>query len=363
MTAIDDHLNKLPYFNDLFLLTVNAMITPLEPLADSTHVSRLGILHLKRYWAKAMANRQGQLASELAEAEWNLDLTLLGALGLGLEQTIRYLYTTNPTFPQFEDWILTTTGGPSADKLSRFNKLVLGSSALVNQDTSLDLSADDLAHWDTLGYVILRNAVSQEHCEQTIQLICEFLDIDRYDPKTWYRPNPARQGIMVQLFQHPRLTTNRESARIRSAYEQLWGRRDLWVTNDRVGFNPPQSADWHFPGPHLHWDVSLDLPIPYGLQGLLYLSDTAANQGAFTLVPGFQHRIADWLGALPAGADPRSQDLHSLGATPLSASAGDFIIWQHALPHGSSPNTASEPRFVQYINYAPADVETRSVWR
>ncbi|MBD2751928.1 phytanoyl-CoA dioxygenase family protein [Spirosoma validum] len=339
------------------------MITPLEPLADSTQTSRLGILHLKRYWAKAMANRQGQLASDLIEAEWNLDVTLLSALGLGLEQTIRYLYATNPSFAEFEDWILTTTGGPTANKLSSFNELILGRSSPVTQDAGPILSADDLAHWDAQGYVIVRNAVSRAHCEETIQLICEFLDIERYNPHTWYRPNPAWQGIMVQLFQHPRLTSNRESSRIRLAYEQLWKRTDLWVTSDRVGFNPPQTVDWHFPGPHLHWDVSLDLPIPYGLQGLLYLSDTAANQGAFTLVPGFQHRIGDWLASLPAGANPRTQDLQGLGAIPLSASAGDFIIWQQALPHGSSPNMANEPRFVQYINYAPADVETRSVWK
>jgi hypothetical protein len=58
----------------------------------------------------------------------------------------------------------------------------------------------------------------------------------------------------------------------------------------------------------LHWDVSLARPIPFGLQGILYLADTAANQGAFTCVPGFHRKIDSWLENLPAGSDPRAEE-------------------------------------------------------
>ena len=47
---------------------------------------------------------------------------------------------------------------------------------------------------------------------------------------------------------------------------------------------------------------------------MLYLTDTTADMGAFTCVPGFHHKIEAWLGELPQGADPRKQDLMSLGA-------------------------------------------------
>ncbi|GAB4045581.1 phytanoyl-CoA dioxygenase family protein [Spirosoma litoris] len=342
------------------------MTTPLIELPPSTENSRLGILHLKRYWAKAMATRQGLIASGSLQDEWNLDVTLLSALGLGLEQTIRYLYNTAPTFPEFEDWIQSVTVGLlDASQVASFNALFIGNQEPQEskEDSSNVLSADDLTHWDKYGYVIVRNAVSHEDCEQTIQLICETIDIERYQPETWYRPNPMRQGIMVQLFQHPILTKNRSSSRIRKAYEQLWNRTDLWVSTDRVGFNPPETESWQFPGPHLHWDVSLTLPIPFGLQGILYLSNTQPNQGAFTLVPGFQHRIDDWIAQLPPQANPRTQNLHALGATPIAANAGDFIIWHQALPHGSSPNRSAEARFVQYINYAPAHTEVKPDWK
>ena len=41
------------------------------------------------------------------------------------------------------------------------------------------------------------------------------------------------------------------------------------------------------------------------VQGVLYLTDTPANQGAFTCIPGFHHKLGDWLNDLPEDADPR----------------------------------------------------------
>jgi ectoine hydroxylase-related dioxygenase (phytanoyl-CoA dioxygenase family) len=150
---------------------------------------------------------------------------------------------------------------------------------------------------------------------------------------------------------------------VHSAFAQLWGRADLWVTVDQVGFNPPERPGWRFPGPYLHWDASLAPPIPFDLQALLYLTDVAPDQGAFTCVPGFHRRIHDWLRELPAGADPRRADLYALGAVPIAGRAGDLVIWHHALPHGSSPNRASRPRIVQYVKMHPSQWEQSTAWR
>jgi len=85
---------------------------------------------------------------------------------------------------------------------------------------------------------------------------------------------------MVQLFQHPVLEKNRNSDKIRMAFEQLWNHTDLRVSTDRVGFNPPETADWKFPGPRL--------PLGYrpgfclsrlGCKVLLYLADTEEKPG------------------------------------------------------------------------------------
>ncbi|HJU46058.1 MAG TPA: phytanoyl-CoA dioxygenase family protein [Chitinophagaceae bacterium] len=336
-------------------------------LAASTEPGRLGILHLKRYWQKSMLLRNGQLAQDTYTDEWSIDNTLLNVLGLGLEQTLTHLYQTAPSFEAFENWILDINNGQLAeDKIGQFNRLVKGEAPVTTDhidDTAPALSEDDLAFWETNGYVIVRNAVPKEDCEEAVKVICDHIDIDRDDPSTWYNPHAARQGIMVQLFQHSILEKNRNSQKIRNAFEQLWGRKDIWLNTDRVGFNPPETATWKYPGDKIHWDVSLQLPIPFGTQGILYLAGTQENQGAFSLVPGFQHKIEEWINALPPGADPRQEDMYALGVKPIAANAGDFIIWHHALPHGSSPNTATLPRYVQYINYKPADMVHRKTWK
>ncbi|MFZ9388490.1 MAG: phytanoyl-CoA dioxygenase family protein [Chitinophagaceae bacterium] len=340
---------------------MTAFETPL--LAASSEKSRLGILHLKRFWDKCMQRKAGRLAGDALQDEWNTDNLMLSALGLGLEQTMRYVYLSPDDFIAFEQWVLDANGGSlDTGKLEAFNRACEGISGKEAITVNGPLGEEEMDQWNRNGYHIIRGAVSRVDCEETIRVICEHIGIDRDDPSTWYKPHPARQGIMVQLFQHPILDKNRNTPIIRQVYEQLWGRKDIWVNADRVGFNPPETEFWKFPGPGMHFDVSLALPIPFGTQGILYLADTAENQGAFTLVPGFQNRVEAWLGSLPPGTNPRQQDMYALGAKPIAAGAGDFIIWQQALPHGSSPNTSSLPRFVQYFNYSPPDPEIREVW-
>ena len=103
--------------------------------------------------------------------------------------------------------------------------------------------------------------------------------------------------------------------------------------------------------------------IPFGLQGLLYLSDTDENQGAFTVIPGFHKNIENWLENLNDDENPRDINLlNDYKKKHIAAKAGDFIIWNQCLPHGSSPNTSDKPRIVQYINYQPIDLEYQAEW-
>lgn len=335
-------------------------------LADSTETGTLGVMHLKRYWDKAQLRKSGTLKEDILAEEWNIDNTMLAALGLGLEQTIKQLFSHTGDFSSFEEWVLSVNNGKlEQQKIDEFNSYIQNRNATDkkgNKDSGI-LTAKELDFWDEHGYIIVKNAVSKEDCEAAINAICNYINIIRDDRSTWYLPNPNRQGIMVQLFQHPALEKNRRSQKIRAAYEQLWQRKDVWVNTDRAGFNPPETAEWNFPGPYLHFDVSIALPVPFGTAGILYLADTASNQGAFTLVPGFQSRIEGWLNSLDPETNPRTEDLYALGAIPIEANAGDFIIWHQALPHGSSINTSILPRFVQYINYAPLDAEVNPIWK
>jgi len=320
-------------------------------------MGKLEVRHLKQFWSRKGASG--------GDADWVADNTLLCGLRVGLRETYNYLFENSPSFEGFESWILEKNGG-SIDpvRIDRLNAAlseagIAGCPADANAEPAL--TAADLAFWDRNGYVILHGAVPAQNCQAAVNAICEFLDVRLDRPETWYR-GPQGHSIWIPLLHHPALWANRDSARIHRAFAQLWGREDLWGNVDQAGFNPPEQPGWKFPGPHLHWDVSLAQPIPFGVQGILYLADTAANQGAFTCVPGFHREIESWLSRLPANEDPRMQDLSSL-AVPIAGCAGDLVIWHHALPHGGSPNSAALPRIVQYIKKQPSTWGCHPVWR
>ncbi len=344
-----------------------ARIAP-QPLPAATETGALGIYQLKRLWARTLAAQQGQ-AGPSDQHDRHLDYLRHPCLRAGAGADREYLSRNAPSFEEFERWIVATTGGVDPLRVARINAAVAGTpypDAIARWLAEVEASAPVLQRRRSrpLGR---RTATwcCTTPCRRTAreaatQALWDHLGARADAPATWYRRSD--HGIMVQYFQHPAFEANRRSARLHKAFAQLWGSADLWTTTDRVGFNVPERAGWQFPGPDLHWDVSVKTPIPFGTGGILYLTDTPPEQGAFTLVPGFQRWGEDWLESLPPGADPRQQDLHALGAIPIGGQAGDLVIWHQALPHGASPNRGERPRMVQYINmFATQDRRTRRV--
>jgi hypothetical protein len=216
------------------------------------------------------------------------------------------------------------------------------------------LSTEDQAFWKENGYVVVHDAVPPENIKAAEQAVWEFLEMDPNDPESWY-PDPPRRSIMVEIYQHQALWNNRQHPRLHQAFAEIWDTEKLRVSFDRASMSPPNRPPYfERNSAGLHWDMSIDLPIRFHVQGVLYLVDTEANQGAFTCVPGFHRKIENWIKSLPEGTDPRKQNLESLGPIPVPAKAGDLVIWHSALPHGAGVNTADRPRVAQYITMTPA---------
>lgn len=329
-------------------------------LAASTETGSTGIYQLKRLWSKAIS---GSDTANLYPDEMALDNALIDLLGIGLLPTYQFLYGQKPDFESFEQWIITHAGGNiSADTIQQCNALFQNKTIHQQKITADVLTPDDMAFWETHGYVIIKNAISPQDCADSRKAIIDYLEMNEVDETTWYNESGSMQGIMVPLYRNTAIDKNRNSPIVKRAFEQLWNRTDLIVTTDKCGFNPPETASFKYRGIGLHWDVSLATPIPFGTQGILYLTDTTANQGALTVVSGFHNKIENWLKELPENVNPREVDLSSFNPIPIAANAGDFIIWDHKLPHDSSPNKASSPRIVQYINwYAPLE-KLQSEW-
>lgn len=341
---------------------------PLSDLhANLNEREQLHVPGLYGYWSRTMAALNGKSTGH--DPESHRDRLLLHVLGLGLEQTAQYLSQNQPAFADFEAWIVQTAGLPPNSAIARLQNLHHGT-ALPHDVSSLFenvnnmpevLSEEDMLHWSEHGFVILHNAVPDADCEMAAQTIWDALDAREDDEASWYHKGHA--NIMVQLFQSTAFEKNRRSLRIHKAFAQLWGTADLWATTDRCSFNVPEKPGHVFQGPDLHWDVSLQQPVPFATQGVLYLTDTPPEQGALTLVPGFHRRLAAWLDGLPDNVNPREQDLHALGSMPVGGKAGDLVIWHQALPHGSRANRGRKPRIVQYINMLPSHLQIHEAWR
>ncbi len=337
-----------------------ARLTDPPAIANNQETGALGIINLKRFWSQKISARRQVVAGPPTAGDLVAEKLLLAGLKLGLRETLDFLMTKAPSFEEFEAWVLARNGGTiEPARVERLNGALSGHGSFVLESIQKEpvLSAADLAFWDEHGYVVVKQAISTAQCQAAVQAIFEHAGMDIHRPDSWYKDN-----IWILLAHHPALWANRNSPRIHTAFAQVWKRSDLWMNVDVCGVNPPERPGYQFRGSPLHWDMTLTPPIRFGTQALLYLTDTSANQGAFSCVPGFHRKLENWLREQPKGSDPRAQSVKQLQAIPIAGDAGDLIIWHQALPHGATPNRAALPRVVQYLNMFPSQHEINPEW-
>ena len=299
---------------------------------------------LEKLWKRTLHSA----TSDAVDAKsWDNEMKALYELGISMEDTLEFLYFEKPDFESFKIWITTKKKDKNTE----------------NEDFTEDvLSKEDLQFWNKNGYIIVKNAISKKDCEVTEKAIWEYLKMDPEKKETWYTRHENQKGLMLNFSDHETLNKNRFSPRIKKAYEQLYNSTKIYKTIDKVSFNPPETEEFSFLGSPLHWDTSLKQPIQFGLQGLLYLTDCGSNDGAFHCVPGFHNEINHWLNNLETNENPRDKAIKTLQPKAITGNAGDFIIWNNALPHCATPNKGKKPRMVQYLTYLPDDYNASGEW-
>jgi ectoine hydroxylase-related dioxygenase (phytanoyl-CoA dioxygenase family) len=300
---------------------------------------------LEKLWNRAL--NPSNLPAEDTTLTWDAEIKALYQLDIGMEDTLQFLYFEKPDFETFKIWINTR----QKDKNVEFDDL--------NDNV---LSEEDLQFWNENGYVIVKNAISKEDCEDTQEAIWNYLEMDPNKKETWYKRHQNQKGLMLNFSDHETLNRNRFSPKIKKAYEQLYNTNKIYKTIDKVSFNPPETTEFTFLGSPLHWDTSLQQPIPFALQGLLYLTDCSIDDGAFHCVPGFHNKINDWLDNLEPNENPRDKAIKTLHPKAIIGNAGDFIIWNNTLPHCATPNKGKKPRMVQYLTYLTNDYNASGKW-
>jgi hypothetical protein len=238
-------------------------------------------------------------------------------------------------------------------------------------------------HWEEHGYLAIPDAIPAPLARAAAVSIREYVGAEEHNRSSWYRntldiytdvdengrkPHHGPCG-MVQMFHHHSLWAIRQDPRLHAIFADMWGTPELWVTCDRAHFKPPRDerfAAWSDPGDvhvGVHWDVdtrSSAWPVPYTIQGVVYLEETLASQGALRVVPGFHRGLAGWSDRQPANRSaerPEGTAADELNASAVSVAgdAGTLVLWHSAIPHGPGANFGWAPRISAYVTMHPVD--------
>ena len=212
------------------------------------------------------------------------------------------------------------------------------------------------------GYLVVENVVPRELCEDVLAATADFLGIAADEPASWRTRTTHGHGI-VPLHHHPALWALRQWPGIHHLFRQLYGTDRLWVTMDRVSFKAPSAQAHETPRMSaFHWDADPRNPrSETGFQGLVYLRDTAPEQGAFCCLPDVYAHLDDWLDGRQVREATEALNTGEHRVEAVGGGAGAMVIWHRHMPHSSALNHGAAPRWVQYVAMDPAgDEATRA---
>lgn len=226
------------------------------------------------------------------------------------------------------------------------------------------LSWDEWRFWKKNGYLVISDLVPKRQCEDLIEVICRFLGVKPEQPESWYAMSPRSEKNltlkslhgMTELYHHQAMWNNRQYPRLYDAFVDLWGIEELWVTIDRVNMNLPNRNGWQNDG-FLHWDIDLaNKDHVRNIQGVLSLNDNDSDMGGIQIVPDLFKQLDNWLEFQPKNRSRiiKKEEL-DFDVINLESKAGDLVIWDSRMAHGTSPNRSYKPRYAQYISMCPAE--------
>jgi hypothetical protein len=272
----------------------------------------------------------------------------LNIFGLGKFETYQFLYAECRDPDHLKAWIIQLKGAEFYQHATvQFNNWL--ASPPVSDDVSHTLlSPSQLSCWQQQGYLKIGGLVEDALCDDVKDLICSHLNLS----STWYPAHPDWQGLMLQVYQDPRLEAIRKHPQIHQLFAELYNTYNIISSTDKLSFNPPETASWKFKGSDLHWDLDLSKPVEYYIQGLIYLDDVPEDRGPLILVPGFHHQFADFMQPFSSLDDAMVAVRAATSPIPVPGIKGDVVVWLSTLPHAASANRSSLPRFVQYLNFS-----------
>jgi hypothetical protein len=213
------------------------------------------------------------------------------------------------------------------------------------------------------GYAVVEGVVGPELVSAALTVLRERTGIALDEPATW----TDAPGFPPLWATQPQWAI-RQAPAVHRAFADAWGREDLRVSIDGLGFKPPLATA---PGGRyadampLHFDLD-PRESRHTYQGVVYLTDVGPDDGAFRCVPGVFADLEGWLARHP-DFDPgawEAPDLEGHEVVHVPARAGDLVVFDSRLLHGNAAHRGTAPRVVQYVAMTPPGFwgETADAW-
>jgi len=207
------------------------------------------------------------------------------------------------------------------------------------------------------GYLVIEGVVPETLCASVRRAICDFTGVIEDDPASWRRHDVQGHGI-VPVHHAQALWDVRQLPQLHRIFAMLYGTEQLWVSVDRASCKlPAQQFDTGYRVDPIHWDGDPRQLASLSIQGLVYLADTAAEQGGFCCVPTLYRELDAWLAHHADDPPPLQPDVTGHAVLRIGAPAGSLIVWNRRMPHSSGENRCERPRWVQYLTMTPAGNE------
>ena len=206
--------------------------------------------------------------------------------------------------------------------------------------------------------MVVPGVVPADLCERVIADIQFHGEIDPEDAATWYQGNFAGHGF-VPVHHTQAMWDVRQHPAVHAVFAALYGQAALWVTSDRLSYKPPASAEsagWK--QAPVHWDCDPWQFSGRSIQGVVYLTDTSEEQGAFACVPSIYASLPAYLSDHADDADRRQVCFAPDALKPIPGPAGSLVLFSRLMPHTGLRNASMSHRYVQYVAMNPVGNET-----
>ena len=228
-------------------------------------------------------------------------------------------------------------------------------------------SEESINYLDEYGYVVIKNALSSEEAQKTIDLLWDYLEelgtgIDRKDPATWGNdnwPTCAHGGIMPSYgIGHSKAQWFvRGVPNVKKAFAKIWDTEELLSSFDGVSLWRPWNInqDWKTESGQSWFHIDqhpISKPGKHCVQGLVNLLPTSEKIGGNVVIPrshkffeNIPNEYEERLSRLPLDVDhfrfPNDDPkLTSETAVMCHMEPGDMLLWDSRTIHCS--NSGSE---------------------